>query len=325
MPVFNAYDYVGQAMDSIFAQNFQDWELIVINDGSTDASLSVIQDRARADARIKVISRENRGLIYSLNEGVDLANGRWVARMDADDISRPQRFSRQLQALSAAEAQVCGTAFRTFGAVWPTIRRHEQSDQALKIQLLFDTCFAHPSIMMDSVSAKKYRYDEQAKFIEDYDLWVRMALAGVRFCNVKEVLLDYRIHAAQVTAKYKSQQVDSRIRIAQRYQTQSGLGGEIEQVHAMLLSRGLELPVNELISCVNALRRLSGASGNPEGVVERNVVQFLGRHSRVAWSVMAALLRGSELTLFQKAMLLGMSALGPAQGGVLMAWLKKFR
>lgn len=325
MPVFNASGYVGQAIDSIIAQSFQSWELIVINDGSTDSSLSVIQERATADARIKIVSRENRGLVYSLNEGVDLANGRWVARMDADDISRPQRFSKQLQALSTADAQVCGTAFRTFGTAWPRIRQHEQRDRALKIQLLFDTCFAHPSVMMDASIAKRYRYDDQAKFIEDYDLWVRMALGGIRFCNVSDVLLDYRIHAGQITSEYRLHQVDKRIRIARHYQAQSGLGREIEQVHELLLSRGLALSGRELASCVQALTRFSRSSGNPEGVIERNVMQFLGRHSGVGLSAMVNLVRGSELSLLNKAILLGMSALRPEQGGLLLSWLKKLR
>ena len=100
MPVYNAQLYVEKAIKSILTQTFIDFEFIILDDGSTDNSLNILEQYAKQDIRIRIISRENKGLIVSLNELVEQARGQYVARMDADDISRPERFAMQVDFLS---------------------------------------------------------------------------------------------------------------------------------------------------------------------------------------------------------------------------------
>ena len=97
LPVYNAEEYISEALKSILNQTYDNLEVVVVNDGSTDHSLHVI--RSLADKRVKIISRENRGLVASLNEGIDAASGDYIARMDADDISHPERISKQIRLL----------------------------------------------------------------------------------------------------------------------------------------------------------------------------------------------------------------------------------
>ena len=107
MPVYNAQRYVAEAVQSILTQTMGDFEFIIIDDGSTDDSTRILRDWAQRDSRIRLVSRPNTGLCVALNEGLAMANGRYIARMDADDISLPQRFALQLEYLKTHEKLVC--------------------------------------------------------------------------------------------------------------------------------------------------------------------------------------------------------------------------
>ncbi|HAS7841575.1 TPA: glycosyltransferase family 2 protein, partial [Vibrio cholerae] len=116
MSVYNGEKYLGEAIDSILKQTFSDFEFIIINDGSTDKTLEIIKSYMKKDDRIVLVSRENKGLIVSLNEGLDLAKGQYIARMDADDISIKSRFEKQIEFLdSNPDIGVCGTWVEVFG------------------------------------------------------------------------------------------------------------------------------------------------------------------------------------------------------------------
>lgn len=214
LPVYNAEKYITDAIDSILNQTVTNFELIIINDGSTDASLTILQSYQSMDARIRLFSRENRGLVTTLNEGIDLAKGEWLARMDADDIAMPQRFERQLQHLKQTEADICGTWVTFFGTADKRTIKHPISDDAIKISLLFGTVFAHPTVIMRTELIKDLRYDEAWENCEDYDLWERADRAGWKMTNIPEVLLLYRQHDAQIsTATFiKQQELTQKIR-----------------------------------------------------------------------------------------------------------------
>lgn len=199
MPVYNGEKYLAEAIDSILAQTFTDFEFIIIDDGSTDNSLSVLQAYEKRDSRIRLISRENRNLVATLNEIIDLARGKWIARMDQDDISLPQRFERQLEWLHSTGADISGTWVQRFGTLDRRVVRLSQSDEAVKMEMLFCSPFAHPSVVMRASLLKLLRYDDEWERAEDYDLWVRAAEAGWRMTNVQEVLLLYRVHKSQIS------------------------------------------------------------------------------------------------------------------------------
>lgn len=199
LPVYNGEQYLVEAIESILAQTFADFELIIIDDGSTDNSLAILKHYQLKDLRIRLVEQENQNLASTLNNILDLAQGQWVARMDQDDIALPHRFERQLQWLEQTGADICGSWVKFFGSWDRRTFKPYESDQAIKMDMLFKSPFAHPSVMMRTDFAKQLRYDKCCEKAEDYDLWVRAAQAGWKMTNVPEVLLLYRKHGSQIT------------------------------------------------------------------------------------------------------------------------------
>jgi len=216
LPVYNAGCYVGQAIESILGQTLGDFELIVIDDGSTDASSDVIKRYAAQDRRILPVSRENRGLVATLNEGIDLARGQWIARMDADDIALPNRFERQIAHLRQTGADLCGGAVRCFGD-WKAVWRYPMSHAGCEVQLLFDVPFAHPTVIGRKELFATLRYDPAFETSEDYDLWQRAWAAGYRMVNVPDVVLRYRVHGGQVSVVKRVEQTERATEIRKRH------------------------------------------------------------------------------------------------------------
>lgn len=202
MPVYNAERYVAEAIQSIINQTFQDFEFIIIDDGSTDNSLSIINKYANVDSRIKVISRENRGLVSSLNEGISYSKGKYIVRMDADDISLEDRVDIQVNFMeNHPEIGVCGTWIESFGEdIKQTCHKLSADDSFLKTQLIFSPCFAHPSVIIRKsiLIENNIQYNEKYKHIEDYALWVQLARI-TKFSNIQKVLLRYRISDSNIT------------------------------------------------------------------------------------------------------------------------------
>lgn len=202
LPVFNAEKYITEAVQSILNQTFVNFELILIDGGSTDGTLKLLERFKKIDNRIVLISYENMGLVDSLNEGVIRARGTWLARMDGDDIALPNRFERQLQWLEKTESDICGSWVQYFGAHDKRILKHSESHNAIKIELLFCCALAHPTVMMKAEMIKALRYNK-LNVAEDYDLWIRAVIAGWKFTNIPEVLLMYRQSDLQISKRNK--------------------------------------------------------------------------------------------------------------------------
>jgi hypothetical protein len=200
MPVYNGEKYLREAIESILGQSFQDFEFLIVNDGSTDRSVEIID--SYADKRIRLVHNEvNRGLIHTLNRGLELAQGAYVARMDCDDISLPQRLASQVDFLDRRpEIGICGTWFRKFGTGKGKIVRWQTDPASIRCGLLFDAMVGHPTVMMRSELVRKYGlcYDPAYKNAEDFELWLRFAQHS-EIANLCEVLLLYRVHPAQIT------------------------------------------------------------------------------------------------------------------------------
>lgn len=206
LPVYNAERFVAAALESVLSQSLRAIELIVLDDGSTDRSLAEIERVAGADPRVRIVTRPNKGLIATLNEGVALGRGRWIARMDADDISTPDRFAIQLQHLETSHTDICGTAVTYFGDGAHPTRVYPLSDAAVKFTLLYDCALAHPSVMARASLLKENPYDPAAPHAEDYELWCRLAMKGATFANVVQPLLLYRRHGQQVSLRHRDEQ-----------------------------------------------------------------------------------------------------------------------
>ncbi|WP_374166342.1 glycosyltransferase family 2 protein [Arcticibacter sp. MXS-1] len=204
LPVYNAEKYVGEAVDSILAQTYKDFELLVINDASTDRSLEVLEQYK--DRRIRLINNEeNLKVVKSLNKGIDLAQGEFIARMDADDISHPLRFERQLNYLERnPDIDICGSWVQTFGSEHHILKAAVEHEH-IRARLFFLNPMFHPAIIFkrESFNKHKLRFDEQYKNAEDYGMWVN-AIDLLTFGNVPEVLLKYRIHTTNVSVLKES-------------------------------------------------------------------------------------------------------------------------
>jgi len=213
MPVYNAEKYIKEAVDSILNQTFSDFEFIIINDGSTDGSLALLEDYAEKDDRIRLISRENKGLVATLNEGLALAKAPLIARMDADDISMPERFEKQVDYLSKnSNCVLLGSRVKIIDEDGDELCEmgdyysSEELDAGLlagKGQLIY-----HPSIMVrKSVVDLLGGYRDIYPQVEDLDLFLRISEVG-EIQNLREPLLKYREHLTKIghTAQLKQQQ-----------------------------------------------------------------------------------------------------------------------
>jgi glycosyltransferase involved in cell wall biosynthesis len=199
LPVRNGAPYLAAAMDSILAQTVTDLTLLVVDDGSTDDSVQIAQ--AHADARTRIVSDgRHLGLAARLNWGLDHADTRYVARMDADDIAEPQRLALQLAFLAGhPEIAICGGQYEAFGESGERWRSDlPTSHHRIGARTLFDSPFGHPTIVFDlhHLNRAQLRYDASAYPAEDYDLWER-AHAQVRLANLRDIVLRYRLHAVQ--------------------------------------------------------------------------------------------------------------------------------
>jgi len=206
MPVYNAGLYLKTAIESILNQTFSDFEFFIIDDASTDNSVEIIQ--SFSDKRIKLIVKPvNSGITKSLNHGLQLAKGKYIARMDADDISYPQRFERQIFFLeNNPNIILCGTWFKIIPI--NEVIKHPQDNDGIKQLMLDQNAVAHPSVMLRSefLVENKLQYDSLMEPAEDYDLWVRIISIG-EIANVPEVLLDYRIHSSQISSIQSDKQL----------------------------------------------------------------------------------------------------------------------
>lgn len=198
MPFYNAAPYLAEAVKSILDQTFSHFEFIIINDGSTDGSEKIIQ--SFSDNRIKYIQNDkNRGIVYSLNKGLDAAAGSLIARMDGDDISLPDRLERQFEYLRMhPEADMVATQVQLINekghptGFWKEDRENN-SPEFIKEFLAINNCIAHPTILAKADIIQKLRYRESQRRAEDYDLWLRWVSSGYTIHKIDSVLLKYRI------------------------------------------------------------------------------------------------------------------------------------
>lgn len=213
MPVYNAEDYLREAIESILSQTFADFELIIIDDGSTDHSLDII--KTYHDPRIVLACNEiNLKLIPTLNKGLNLAKGKYIARMDADDISLPSRLARQVEFMDHnPNVGVCGTWVEVFGDGEQNFWRFTDHPDATKCMLLFGCCIVHPSVMLRrTIVEAGLCYSSLYPHGEDYALWVHIA-QKYQITNIPEVLLKYRKTESQVSSKYAGEQLSTTMKV----------------------------------------------------------------------------------------------------------------
>lgn len=197
MPVYNAELYVAEAIESILIQKYTNFEFLIINDGSNDKSEEIIL--SYNDTRIRYIKNEhNIQLIATLNKGLELSKGKYIARMDADDISLPNRLQEQVAFMEEhSDYGICGSWVETFGIENKVIRYPETHDE-IAVSLLFYSSISHPASMWRLDFFKAYRLSIKYDYIyaEDYKLWTD-SIFHFKVYNIPNILVKYRIHANQ--------------------------------------------------------------------------------------------------------------------------------
>jgi glycosyltransferase involved in cell wall biosynthesis len=215
LPVFNAASYLHDAIESILQQSYSNFELIIINDGSSDSSLDII--KSFDDKRIRYVeNKENIGLIKTLNRAFELANGSYIARMDADDRSFNQRFEKQIEYLEEnTQIGVLGTGFISFGNVNEQVI-YKSTHQEIRWMQLYECHILHPSVMIRTSVYRDHEFSFNPQFAhcEDYELWARMS-QKVQFANLQEPLVYYRDSDSNISNTYTETQYHNSIIVRQ--------------------------------------------------------------------------------------------------------------
>lgn len=218
MAVYNAEKYLNECIESILNQTYKDFEFIIIDDCSTDRSFSIIQEYAKKNKKIKVINnKENLGLTKNLNKALLLSKGKYIARMDADDISESTRFERQIKFLEEnQDIDIVGSFCTDIDEEGNKIgeRKNPITHEDILKVLPKVNPVAHPTVMMRKKSLNKIdNYKEKFKKCQDYDLWFRAAANGLKMHNIPEYLFKYRINDSYTSRKsFEYRKIDFKIR-----------------------------------------------------------------------------------------------------------------
>jgi glycosyltransferase involved in cell wall biosynthesis len=232
LPCFNAEETIENALDSIVKQSFEDFEIIAIDDGSSDSTPEILRKWSEQDRRIRLITQSHRGIIPALNSGVRESGGAFIARMDADDLSHPQRFAKQMEFLEH-NPEIAVVSCLVEG--YPPDRIQEGyklyylwlnslvSSEQIAREIYIESPLAHPSVMIRRRSLEKAGGYQEHGWPEDYDLWLRLHLAGEQFAKVPEILLSWREHSDRLTRTDSRYSVENFIRAKSFYLCQGPL------------------------------------------------------------------------------------------------------
>lgn len=206
LPVYNALPYLKESVESILSQTYQNFELLLIDDCSTDGSNELLRKYVHADSRIKlIVNNENLKIVKSLNKGIHASQGKYIMRMDADDISLPTRMQLQVDYMeNNPEVGVCGGSMELVDSslVHVGIRRYYVDDKVIRKHIFKFSPFSHPAIMFrKSVLEQTDLYDPKCLHGEDYDLYFRIGRIA-KFGNLQEIILKYRVHKNSLTNKH---------------------------------------------------------------------------------------------------------------------------
>jgi glycosyltransferase involved in cell wall biosynthesis len=228
MPVYNCRPYLARAIESILGQTFRDLEFIIVDDGSTDDSMGIIQKYQAHDPRVRLIRRPNTGIVGALNDGLRAARGEFIARMDGDDISLTDRFDKQVRFLDLhPECVAVGGSVLVIDADGDPIREGRVPTEIVRLngELLrwAGSGLIHPTVMMRTAAVRLAgAYRKEFEWSEDKDLWLRLAEVG-QLRNLHDCVLHQRAHTQNVSHTRRATQLKNRIRLIEDACTRRGL------------------------------------------------------------------------------------------------------
>lgn len=207
MPMYNASRYLRECIDSILAQTFTDFELLIVDDGSTDDSRDIV--RSYDDQRIRLICNRH-DYIESLNTLLREARGKYIARMDADDVMMPERLSIEWIFMeNHRDVDVLGGQMYMFnnGSRKDSFRKTQVKEGYVSLTDMIEyCCVCHPTVMLRNTTINRLTYNQEAKYAEDYEIWIDILSAGKNIYNLSEPLIYYRLHDAQTSNIHNNEQ-----------------------------------------------------------------------------------------------------------------------
>ncbi len=224
LPTYNGGDRIGKSIKSVQDQSFQDWELIIVIDGSTDATFERVSRIAKQDSRIVIINNEqNQGIQKTLNDGLKKATGEYIARIDDDDVwVDVRKLQKQIDFLEQNPDYVLvGTGIILVDKNGKQIDQYlfSASDDEIRKKILGQNCFAHPTVLFRNDIVKKiggYSEDMNHKHVEDHELWLRMGTIG-KMGNIPEYAILYQVNEQGLSGKNKSVQLKRRVQLCITY------------------------------------------------------------------------------------------------------------
>jgi glycosyltransferase involved in cell wall biosynthesis len=202
-PVYNGEKFISQTIDSVLTQSFNNFEYIIVNDGSIDNTHNIIRNYAKKDNRIKILSQKNGGLANASNSALKACSGKYFIRIDADDICFEDRIKKQYQFMeNNPSVTVCGSLVKTIGSTKSIISNQPKNDFEIRVYFLFNPAIANPTHCIRKSFIDKYHieYDSQMRYAEDFDFWSRMSFyEDCVFHNLQEPLVYYRLHNNSLT------------------------------------------------------------------------------------------------------------------------------
>lgn len=299
MPVYNGRQFLRPAIESVLTQTHSDFEFLIINDGSDDDSVEIIQ--SFTDPRVHLVHNpQNLGIAESLNRGLTTARGLYVVRMDCDDICAPRRLETLFKFMQQhPEVGVCGSFLRTIDGdnqLW----KLPCDDRTIRCRMLFESCIPHPSaiIRMEVINRFHLRYDANYERAEDYDFWSRCS-AHTQLANYPQALLEYRVHARQIGSLYPEPQQQVADLVRKRELGNLGVVATEQMlfIHRSLSTWNFDSDQAFLSQAAEWLNLLSRANDNtrylPEPEFGQELASRLYRacytspHGRTAWQTYA--------------------------------------
>ncbi|WP_185976583.1 glycosyltransferase family 2 protein [Catenovulum sediminis] len=256
MPVKNVEPYISECMDSILKQTYSKFEIIVVDDHSTDMTADIVKQYANNDARVKLVKAQESGFVAALNLGLEYCSCNLIARMDGDDIAREDRFQIQMDFMeNNPDVDVCGSWIELFGQkteVW----HYRQFDSHIKSLMMFKRSgFGHNAVIVRKKVYDAFKYESAFEFCEDYRLWCQLATKSTfKFHNIQMPLVKYRIHSTQVIATKTAVQSTLREKILKDFIAE--LGWEMDPNEFILYQAIRELDFSRTKASLQEIRKM---------------------------------------------------------------------
>ena len=256
---FNSFEYIGECIDSLLKQTLTDFELIIVDDGSTDSTVEYL--RSLTDCRIKLLVLEkNHGLVYARTQAFQAARGSYIALMDSDDIAHPERLAQQLVLLERGDVDICATRYQTLETATQRLRKRKSyvRNPDLRALMTIYCPICNPTASFKRELLQLTGYTEEFRHAEDYAFWTALSAANCVFQIVPFCLLTYRIHPQQVSRVKSSQARDSFLKAQQLYVI--ALLGEHQAPQSMPLAQRLRSGMQFMLSLNRRLPHVSVAA-----------------------------------------------------------------